>query len=230
MSAVMLLGLVAADLPEPPDAPAHGRVAAGPWDALVLPVPDDLDCGTEAGTIALAQVQHRLLCGYAAQGDVLPVALGGAFTGAEAVLHHLRAEAARLQRLAEHLSGRVEYSVAISRVARPAEPLAAASGRAHLRQRARARDLRDAGNTARRAYLDALSDRIGHHAEARRLVPAGRPDRPARLDFLVRRDLLPTCLREIEATLPEATTLGLSLCLTGPYPAFSFAAGVMHDG
>jgi hypothetical protein len=229
MTPLMLAGLVPSGTPEPDGTPAHHRIPTGGHVGLALPLAAGIDLSDDCTAITLAQAQHALLCRYAETADVLPVALGGVFSGADSLGLHLAREASNIATLAERLAGRIEYSLAINLLPDRSAPGVAATGRDHLRQRARIRDDRTGRVAARRAFLESVSESLRPVTEAQRMVAGKDPGRLARIDALIERIRLAAFRSVIEVRLAEAETLGLALTLTGPYPAFTFS-GAHADG
>lgn len=228
MTQLLLIGIVTPDMPICAAAPHHLRLLAGPRDAIALPLTCDINPSSEAGTVALLQAQNTILCHYAALGDVLPVAPGGAFSCSEALLVHLHAEAPRFAQLETRFRGCAEYALSV--VSRPSEdkPEMAGNGRDHLRLKARARDRRGARSVSRQRFAGKVTDIVKAQSKALRVRAGSGTDRIARVDFLIPRDGLAPCRHHLEATLEEAASLDLLLSLSGPYPAFSFVGGDDH--
>lgn len=221
---VMLVGLIPADAPVPDDAPDHLRITTAGLTAVALALPDDLDWTDEDTTLRLARVRHDLLCRHAGQGDVAPIDLGAVFSTIPVLRDYIDRHACDLGDRLARLAGRAEYALAVDVAPDRPVPTAARSGRDHLRQRAALRDRRDLGQAARRGFLSLISERIAPMAEHRRIVPGRQTGRLGRVDFVTRRDGLDHCRQALDALLPQARDLGLTLTLTGPYPAFSVCA------
>jgi hypothetical protein len=226
---VLLLGLVAADAECPADAPAHRRVSfAGGIDALVIDgAPASADA--EADGLALAVAQARILSAYAAREDVLPVALGAAFSDDVALARHL--EPAMLAIMAQRvaLAGSAEYVVAIDKLDHaPAAPDAAHMG--HLRRRQAERDARRNLETARHAFaarVVATLDRSGAPVASPR---AADRTRLLTVSALIHRQSAGRAAAAIAALAPEAERLGLGLRMIGPCAPFSFVSPLYSHG
>lgn len=225
MSALLLLGLVPADAPHPSAAPPHLRLRAGPGrDALAAALPED---GT-APALDWAILQNALLSAYAEQGDVLPVALGAAFSSQEALLAHLETALAQLEERAARLSGRVEYLMTVDAAAAPVRTdMPEAAG--YLRQRQAARDRRRTRTEARArlvADLVDLAETLG--AEVRRHAVAA-PDRIALLSALVPRTAEAALRQGGTGLAADAAAAGATVRMIGPCAPFSFAAETDAD-
>ena len=225
MTGLMLIGVLRGTHPAPSGAPAHARLTAGPWTGLALEVAETLDPEDTEAAVSLARLQHCVLCHYIAEVDVLPVAMGALFSNPAAIRAHLERDASHLRALADRLSGQVEYTVAFGRDAGPQTMTPPARrGADHLRQR---RDKRDrARNHSRRsaALMDDVAATLTPITTALRRRGANREGRIGALDLLVRREDVVQCVSGIETHARDAEALGLSLSLTGPYPALSFVA------
>ena len=220
MTKLMLSGAYHKERPVPADVPSHGRLRAGGWTGLTLTVPADLDLDSADGAADMAQAQHHLLCRYIVQGDVLPVAFGSFFSSPTAVKHHLLEHAALLSELAQRLDGMVEFTVKLLEERNPqSSRQPSATGVEHLRHRRFMRDASRRRGRDIRQVLNHLQEGIDQIAVAQKPRSCGRT-----IDILLPRHRLSTCLQRLNPIASLATSQGVSLSLTGPYPAFSFVA------
>jgi hypothetical protein len=205
-------------------APPHRRVAcAGGLHALVIDrVVPEADAEGEA--LALAVTQAAILSAYAARDDVLPVALGAAFSDDRALAAHLAAIAPQVAVLRAALAEAAEYVVAIETVgATPLAPAVEAAG--YLRRRQADRDARRNLDAARRAFAARVLAVLG--ASGAPVAAPRAPDRTSLLTVsaLVRRRSAGEAAAALAALAPEAARLGLGLRMIGPCAPFSFVTG-----
>lgn len=226
---LMLLGIVPAGVPVPQGTPDHGAIAVGDWTGLTWRLPEGFDLASEEGTIRFAQARHEILCHYAGAADVIPVAPGDAFSDAGAVAQRIDRDVSRIAGLHARLAGCAEYALTIDTEPEADAAMKAATGRDHLRLRARMRDMRGERSNARHRFVEGFASGLGDVVEAHRTVAGRAAPRLARVDLLLRRDRIGACTAAITARLDEARNLGLRLSLTGPYPPFSFLDGALDD-
>jgi hypothetical protein len=222
---VLLLGLVPSGTETPAEAPPHRRVQGGAGlDAVVLDRGPSPMADREADTLALAVAQASVLSAYAAEHDVLPVALGAAFSDDLALAARLDALGERIAAERATFSGSAEYVVAVERTG-PAPPAAeppAAAG--YLRRRQADRDARRTVEAERRAFAGrvvAALRKTGASVAAPR-APSGTT--LLTVSALIQRTSAGAAAAELEALSPEAARLGLALRMVGPCAPFSFVA------
>ena len=214
----LLMGLVDRGLSAPAGAPPHRRLS-GPAGLDAVLIDRTAEDGTEAMGLALAQV--AILSAYAAQGDVLPVALGAAFSGDAAVTTHLAALEPELQARRTALAGRAEWLVAIEKGAAPPPPRLA-EGANHLRRRqAEIRARRDT-ELARHDFITAVMGACGTGQIRVDASPARSPASLAVVAALVHRTAADGLREKLSALAPDGARLGLALRLVGPCAPFSF--------
>lgn len=221
---VLLLGLVDRDAPFPAGAPCHRRVSCGDGlDAIVIDQEPPRGEAPECEALALATVQAAVLSAYAVRDDVLPVALGAAFSGDDALAAHLSANAWRLDADREALAGAAEYVVAMDAGdAAPAAPDIGVSGYLRRKQaeRGRGRDL----DAARRSFAARVLTALD--AAGASLAPPRRSQGTTlfTVSALLQRERAAEATRALAALAPEAGQLGLELRMIGPCAPFSFVA------
>jgi hypothetical protein len=206
----------------PVTAIVHGELAA-----LVSPAPftraelerrlDDLD-----SLAALARAHDAVLEAALRDGDVVPFPICTLYATAGAVRAMLAAESDRFARVLARLRGKVELGVKAYRQASP-EPAPATSGTDYLRRR---RAERDRAGAADQLVADA-HDRLAGRADAAVLLRPQDPRLSGRRAemllngaYLVRRTDAAGFAELVEALRGD----DLSLELTGPWPAYHFAA------
>lgn len=228
--AVLLLGFVDRDAPQPPDVAPHRRLPfGGILDAVAIDLPRVGPGGHEVQAMDMAIAQVSILSAYAAENDVLPVALGAAFSGDASLLAHLAVLAPRLLAQREALAGCNEWVLAVDERPRPvAEPPAVETGYLRRRQ-AEIRDRRRL-ETARGEYLSTVARAFGA-ADVRVGRPECRPDATlATMVALVQRAAVETVRARLEELARDGERLGLALRLIGPCAPFSFIAVEDVDG
>lgn len=225
----LLLGLVDRGAVAPPDVPQHRRLPfESGLDAILVDAATGGDA-PEVQALELALAQVAILSAYAAQDDVLPVALGAAFSGDEAVLAHLQAIKPHLLARRAELAGQSEWIVAIDRRASSgSEPQPEGGG--YLRRKlAEKRAQRDA-DTARDDFVRAVIGAFGP-CEVRLAGPSARSRMSlAVVAAMVHRAAVQPVRTRLEDLAAEGERLGLSLRLIGPCAPFSFIAAGGHHG
>ena len=222
--AVLLLGVVPAGRLPAEGARGHRRLPAGSRDALAVDVaaamlasedPDDI--------LELAILQNDILSAYAAEGDVLPIVLGAAFSSDKALLRHLAAQKGRLDHLAERLAGRAEFLVTVELEPETAiePPRAAKDGAGFLRARKRQRDDRTTLTHRRMTFAADVARKATHYSE-REVSRRPSPGRLASLSLLVPRREARSLAREMSVLAPRGAELGVSLSMIGPCAPISF--------
>lgn len=231
-SVLQLHGLIEKNAPKKPAAPAHQRVAFDSFDALISPYTLATNTEDVAPDLlsAAALMHHRILLAYCGDHAVLPMRFGSVFSSRSALKAAMAEQAesslAALRQLGDHR----EYAVQLIIESGPAKQTAQqTSGRAFLNQRQHLRDRRRDRAQSIRTFAQSL------HAELDSLSaqpPHAGPPKPERaLDVHV---LIPKSdaqrLRALASSvLPRATELGVSLSVTGPWPAYHFDAALMHQ-
>ena len=226
MTAPLIIhGIVANDAPQPAEAPAHDRVGGDGLAALVSPLVLGPDGSADT---AEALRHHAILAAYAAVTDVAPVRFGAVVADAGAARAALHRDAASHRAALARIAGCVEFGLRAT--ARPGATVAApppTDGRSYLRARLAVRQGREAAQHQRAAALDALRHGAGAHAEAMLVLPARHDLHPPRvldLAVLVARDRSAALSALADTLAPRLAAAGLDLTLTGPWPAYSFAA------
>ncbi len=226
---LVLLGIIPTGAPVPADVAPHRAIPAGAWTGLALDLPAGHALSSEEEMIRFAQTRHAVLCHYATQADVIPVTPDQAFSDPNAVVRRIDRDATRIAGIHARLAGCVEYALAVDTAPEVASHPQAATGRDHLRLRARMRDVRGDRGRARGAFVEKLGRDVADRVERIRNVAGRAAPRLARIDLLVRRDRFDDCTSAISHLLADAQALGLDLSLTGPYPPFSFLDGGFDD-
>jgi hypothetical protein len=222
---LLLLGLVPGSSNLPHGMLLHHRIPCdGGLDALAADAvtPDEQD--PEAEAVRLAVLQASILSAYAATGDVLPVALGAAFSGDAALIAHLRSHAARIEAERTALSGSAEYVLAIKRRSSPPPAAGPAAGTGYLRRRQAERgDRRDLESDRRSLAARALH---ALQAAGAQLAPphSPSPDALISVSALLRRSAVAEAAGALSALGSEATRLGLAMRMIGPCAPFSFVS------
>lgn len=227
MTAVpLLLGLVDGPAPTPP-APPHRRVAlASGLDALVL----DTRSETEDDALGWAVSQAAILSAYAATTDVLPVALGAAFSCDAALVSHLDTKAEWIAARRAALAGATEYVVAIDVGTVPVTGPAPdpGTGNGYLSRRMAERDARRNLEADRHAFASRVTGALV--AAGARLADPRSAARTSRLTvsaLLPRKDVT-AAIAALQALAPEGQRLGLAVRMVGPCAPFSFVSPEAH--
>jgi hypothetical protein len=226
----MLIGFVDACADTPPGVPAHRRVpCGGRLDAVLVDrAPGAQDGpGVEATELALAQV--AILSAYVAETDVLPVALGAAFSSEDALRAHLAPLMERLHARRRALAGQCEWLVAIDGNGSGAAPPPAA-GAGYLRRRQAERQARHDLSAARRAFVGGVIGAFDGGEVRLRAQDGGPRGSLAVVAGLVHRAALGPLRARLEDLAAEGERLGLALRLIGPCAPFSFVATEGPDG
>ncbi|MEO1747302.1 MAG: GvpL/GvpF family gas vesicle protein [Pseudomonadota bacterium] len=168
----------------------------------------------------LALRHNELLVQLAAETDLVPVRLGSLYSGVDAVRAHLITQQSRYTKLLAHLSNAIEVSIELKASQSPekVETSDITSGRAWLAARGAKRNaVRDMA-AARMASWSVVADAVsglvrGHQADSR-----GR----TQMALLVDRDRIAELERSVSLLSRQTARHGLSVTLTGPWPAYSF--------
>ncbi len=227
---LLLLGLVPAGSHPAAQVPPHRRIACEPdLVAIALDAPEDPGDNPEEAALGLAVLQATILSVYAEAGDVLPVALGAAFSDPRALIAHLMLHADRIAAERGALAGSAEYVLAIDRRAPPPRAVPASGPSGYLRQRLAERNVR----------RDLEDDRRAFAATALAAL------RSAGAELALPRTPAPTVLLSVSALLPrpavakvadaladmatKAAALGLAMRMIGPCAPFSFVSSDRPD-
>lgn len=226
MNVPLILGLVSENAAPAIAAPPHRRVPfAKGLHALVIDIVPSNGAPDETEAIGWAVVQSAVLSAYAERHDVLPVALGSAFSSDAALSSSLSKQEKSISRQRAELAGRVEYVIAIDLTDLPggvAEP--AAGGTDYLRLRMAARDARRRLTEDRRTFLNRLIEAIAVHAVGLTTPKGGGAETLSTVSALLPRDGVALAKEALEQLAPEAERLGLGLRFVGPCAPFSFVA------
>jgi hypothetical protein len=223
-SVPLLLGLVDSAARTPP-APPHRRVrSASGLDALVLDTRPQAEGDPEGEALGWAVAQAAILSAYAAQDDVLPVALGAAFTGDGALVAHLEALAPWIAARRAALAGVTEYVVAIDASEVPAPAPDAGTGNDYLRRRKAQRDVRRSLEADRHAFATCVIAAL-RAAGARLADPrAAVRNSLVTVSALLPRKDVSAAIEALKALAPEGQRLGLAVRMVGPCAPFSFVS------
>ena len=226
---VMLLGLVDRDAATPPDVPPHRRVPSSSGLDAILIDETAAEGAPEVKAMELALAQVSILSAYASEDDVLPVALGAAFSGDDALLAHLDAAAPLLHAQRAEIGGRSEWIVAIDRQ-RPDGPRPRREDGGYLRRRQAEISARRHMETARGDFVASVIGALGTGP-----VRLGRPQARSRQSLAVVAALVDRAAEDsvrsrLEVLAAEGERLGLALRLIGPCAPFSFIAAEGRDG
>lgn len=229
---LLIHGVIPADAPEPAGAPAgrrlgflapDGRALAG----LVSPLGADEGAAADA---AEALRHHDILAAHAALGDVAPARFGAAAQDEAAALACLCAHGAEWAEALDRIAGCVEWGARLTLAeAAAASPPVTDGGRDYLRARLEARRARETAEAIRTGAIAAIQHRLAESAKATVAhLPSHHAPGPRRileLALLAPRAAAEALTAAAEAAAREAARAGLALALSGPWPAYSFAAG-----
>lgn len=222
---LLLFGLVPRTSVTPDTSPPHRRVACEDGlDAIVTEAGTQAETDPEAHALQLAMLQAAVLSAYAMEGDVLPVALGSAFSGHAALAAHLRAQSPLVAAERAAILGAAEYIVAIDKrqMAPPAPANCPGSG--YLRQRQSERTARGQLDRDRRAFVSQVVStlrRAGARLASPRVPSSGSF---ITVSALLRRSAAGEMAAALDALGSEASRLALSIRMIGPCAPFSFVA------
>jgi hypothetical protein len=227
---ILLLGLVARTADVPTDAPHHRRVpCGGDLDALVIDRKPPAGEAPESEALALAGEQAAILSAYAATDDVLPVALGAAFSRDTALHVHLAAAAPRIAADRSALAGMAEYVVAIGISGDGAvTPDPAPSG--YLRRKQAERETSRGRDVARRDFAARVVAALVAAGASLALPRAPQSAALVSVSALLPRNSASQVAAALAALAPEAGQLGLELRMIGPCAPFSFVQGEVACG
>lgn len=222
---LIIHGIVPVSAPRPAGAPAHARIDHGAIAALVSPLALGADGSTDTDE---ALRHHAILQAYATVTDVAPARFGAVLADHTAVRTALARDAAGHVAALTRIAGCIEYGLRVT--ALPGRQILApepADGRGYLRSRLAARQSREAAQHQRADAIAAVQEAARCHARAVRTLPARHDLHPARLldlAVLVGRDAAGPLATATGALADRLAGSGLTLVLTGPWPAYSFAA------
>lgn len=226
MSGLLLLGLLQPGGPQRPAEQAHRRISGpdGP-DALVIAL-DAIseDSASEGWAIAAALAQNAVLSAYAGEEDVLPVALGAAFSDEAALARHIAQAGPTLSAQMAALAGKTEYLFRLLPVTAPpdAAPEPPASGISYLRQRRATRDRRRHLGTDRTQFAETAQTLLAGHALDCVARPARSGEAVLDLSLLVPRAGAAALIEAARGLSERAGALGLNIRMVGPCAPHSF--------
>lgn len=217
-------------------------IPAGALVAIATPIPPGLlsiapeAIFEDADFAASAALAHnRILAAIAERQDVVPIALGAAARSAEEAGALVRARAPALEGALARIEGCVEYVariIAPEGAPRGSEPTPvepeAESGRSYLARRRAGVEARRTLMTRIDALCDEAEKRLAAHARA--TVRSGHtpgalgPRRLLDLALLVERGRVGALIEEGAHVFETARSQGLAFDISGPWPAYSFAA------
>ncbi|MEM1388886.1 MAG: GvpL/GvpF family gas vesicle protein [Pseudomonadota bacterium] len=205
-------------------APPHRLIRCDGWAAIALEiaVPTDPD---DAQILTWAAAQNEVLAAYIARHDVLPVAIGAAFSDREAMNQHITVNQSAFAREAAGILGCVEYALTLDPKPLSNTETVFASGQNFLRSakhrkqslsHERAQFMRDVVAQTRCYALKVIPER-------------GNASRLARVCALIPRASQDAFLAAMLGFAPRSHALGLDCRLIGPSPAYSFVRGVPQE-
>ncbi len=235
----MVHGVARMGAPEPAGAPRHVRCVFGNMIALLssghLPDAAELQAaGTEvdaglAREAAAAQAHTALLTAYALVSDVVPLVYGASVSGPSEALERLGAASAQYARVLDRVSGAVEYTLRLSQVPDGAGGVRSLEdrvepGRSFLGIRRDRRPVRDVMELARSVCVGAVAAEARAAAREVRDLSA-RADRALDLALLTPHGSVQALVATAERAGTRAASCGLTLALSGPWPAYGFTHG-----
>lgn len=233
MTAFLLIGVIrdGAQAPCAIDAPPHHRVRAAGWIGLAIGVDADVSMDEADRTLALAEQQHVVLAQYIKSHDVLPIALGAAFSSTDAIAAHLRDTTHQIGLLFDRIEGRCEFLLHLSLAVPQSHGSVETSegGAAFLRKRQTARDARRALAERRDAFRQSVKSYITSFSQDSRARPVAGPDLLSDHALLVDRTDIGPLAASLKARSAESDALGIAMRLVGPLPAYSFVAREFAD-
>ncbi|MEM9428757.1 MAG: GvpL/GvpF family gas vesicle protein [Pseudomonadota bacterium] len=234
-------GVVSAATPPPAGVAPHFRVTSEGLALLYSPLPaedvrvarqdlsaDPPDAAALAEEAEAALHHNAVLSAYAAAHDVLPARFGGAVSGEPAARALLAKHAAVYRAGLEGLAGAAEYGLKVRLTQpRPAiqrDEVAFEGGRHYLTRRRAVRDARRRDAHAQRDAVTELEASIHPLCRSWRPMAAGANSLVAQA-LLVDRQAVLTLIAMAEREHARLVRLNLTLELSGPWPAYSFADG-----
>ena len=227
---LLLLGLVPGASEAPDAAPVHLRVACGNGlDAIMTTTTAVPETEPEVEALRLAMLQASILSAYAVAGDVLPVALGAAFSDRNALVAHLRILSPQVEAERTALCGSAEYVVAIDKREPVPLPAGLPEESSYLRRRQAERNARRSLDHDRQALVSRVLSAL-RLADAR-LAPPRKPGHASlvTVSALLRRTAAADVATALDALGPEASRLALGLRMIGPCAPFSFVSPARND-
>lgn len=235
MTALLLIGLLPGQGAPRPAAGPHRLIPAGEVTALALEV-DARPAAAEdeaARLLDWADRQNRVLLGYVADMDVLPVALGAVFSSTEALEAHLAAERAAIAQGFAEIAACCEYILQVRAEAPELGPVPASetsqTGAAFLAAKRGRRAARQGQTAGRRGFLRALEQDLAQATRAHLVRDVAGQPLLADLSLLVERQAAADLVARLSARAGESDTLGLAMRLIGPAPAYSFISERARD-
>jgi len=225
MSVLMLHGIRRAFGDPMPEAPRHQRIGFGALEAITTAATSAAaEADTEETAARGALIHHRLLVAYQGAAGILPVRYGTAFSGAAELRAALLPREAELADALRQIEGCAEYVLSVVTLpVAPPDAAPVANGRDFLQARRASRDNRRSQQTRRRTFVAALMEDVAACTIAAVPLRLSQSDdtlaRHAILADRARAHHLADALRAREL---EATSLALTLRLTGPGPCYSF--------
>ncbi|MEM8657094.1 MAG: GvpL/GvpF family gas vesicle protein [Pseudomonadota bacterium] len=230
-------GIIRRETFPPSASPPHRTIDVGELTALVSarpapPMPDQPDLEAEAEFVLF---HNKLLVSYAATSDVVPVRYGAYLMSKADVKIRVAEQAHVHQKILARIAGAQEYAVRIERsevrASEPAERAPApepASGRSYLAARRTARDARETQVARSRLFLADTATALANCARETAIGSPGQ-DRLLDLNLLIDRDRIRPFLECAEAVHAEAAQQGMTLTVTGPWPAYAFSTPPSED-
>lgn len=225
MTAVsLLLGLVDGAA-RTPVSPPHRRVRVAPGlDALVLDTWSQAEGDHESAALDWAMAQATILSAYAARDDVLPVALGAAFSSDDALVAHLEGIAPWIATKRAALAGATEFVVAIDARDMPTPAIDEGTGNDYLRRRKAQRDARRMLEVDRSAFATRVITALGNVGAQLADPRAVVRNSLVTVSALLNRSDIPAAASALEELAPEGHRLGLAVRMVGPCAPFSFVS------
>jgi hypothetical protein len=177
----------------------------------------------------IALAHHQILAEICGVGDVVPVRLGSAISGATKARDLIREHGLRYRTSLRLIAGLVEFAVVISDGESQAAPVVRpADGRGYLKARAAMVSEVQARPQRVAATIAAVSAMLGEAAvsQAERPLPRLQPVAPRRhfdATCLVERTLVAAFLNRCRTAPRLLSEHGLALTVRGPWPAYSLA-------
>lgn len=215
--------------------PEHRLYRAGDLIAIISQAEHNLSDPDLPGPVLeeAARKHDSILTAYSVKHTVLPIRFGAAFSDDRAIWRYLvnteHAEAACKQ--LARLKGFQEFGIKlliIDYAAQKQPQPYSDNGRDFLRQRAQLRAGRRELTERQAQFASEMVNALGSVSTDLRKEPS-RSGRICDLSLLIDRTAVQKFYDTVSPFAQDATSLGLHLRTTGPWPAYSFAANVSKE-
>lgn len=229
---IQLHGLVAKGAALPTESPSHQIVAFKTFDALISPysLPSDTaDMSTDDLSTA-AMRHHHILLGYCSKNALLPMRFGTVFSTPAALGRAMRENGTQYEAALAMLTDLREYSVHVNVTNAPTkEPSVARDGRAFLSRKQHNRNARRDMAHNRQRFGQSFESDIAALCAQPLVHAAPKPDHVLDVTTLFSTPAVETLRHLASRAQDQASDLGLSITLKGPWPAYHFDPATLGE-